>query len=106
MVIDCDFEDKVILKPYSKPQSMNDVEMGNDIHCAACNERWGATALIEDVELMSLKVISFVLEFSTLTRQGCATFKQWKDVPFEVPDATVAELYPFGILDEIGPIDL
>ena len=105
MIIDCEFEEKVILKPHSKPKTVDGVEMNKKVLCAKCNEDWGVTALIDGVEWMCLKVCSFVLQFNT-TQQRRVLYKKWKDVPFEVPDATLEELLSLPVHNDMEDLEL
>ena len=58
------------------------------VHCAKCGEDWGVTIVIDEKEWITLKVKSFVLEYTNGKKH---MHKQWKDVLFKVPKITPEE---------------
>ena len=87
---------QVALKRRSKSKTVDKIVMAKNIFCNTCNEDWGVTALIDGVEWMCIKVRSFVLELTMNGNPRRTMYKQWKDVPFTIPEATVDELLQQG----------
>lgn len=83
------------VREHPNPKKIDDIEMNKKIFCKKCNEDWGVTALICNVEWMCIKINSFVLEFPDKDRPR-RIFKKWKDLPFGIQEADLDEILHHG----------
>ena len=90
------------IKNHPNPKKIDDIEMNKKIYCKNCGEDWGVTALISGVEWLCIKIRSFVLEFPGKD-QPRRMYKQWKDLPFGIKEASMEEILKHS--GEKGPGD-
>lgn len=84
------------IREHPNPKKIDDIEMNKKIYCKNCHEDWGVTALIHNVEWLCIKISSFVLEFPHNNRAR-KIFKKWKDLPFDIKEATTEEILEHGL---------
>ena len=82
-------QDKVTIKPHPRRRKLIDnVEYTSKVHCGQCSEDWGVVVVIDQREWISLKVKSFLVEYSDGTK---TMHKQWKDARFRVEEFSAGE---------------
>jgi len=92
VVVNRGFRDsKVDILDHPNPKTIDDIVMNKKIYCKECHADWGVTALISGVEWMCIKICSFVLVFPDPNPRR-RMFKKWKELPFNIPEATIDEI--------------
>ena len=82
-------------KKHPRPKKIDGIDMNQKIFCKKCHEDWGSIVLICNMEWICIKIKSFVLEFPEKDRPR-RMYKQWKDLPFAIKEASLVELLQYG----------